>query len=52
MSASDSIGQDDWDAFVQRARADLLGGKVNPRLELLRGELLQIVKKRELNLFQ
>ncbi|GAA5985182.1 hypothetical protein JCM5350_004261 [Sporobolomyces pararoseus] len=45
MSASDSIGQDDWDAFVQRARADLLGGKVNPRLELLRGELLQIVKK-------
>ncbi|GAA6024607.1 hypothetical protein JCM11491_006044 [Sporobolomyces phaffii] len=35
----------DWDAFVHRARANLLGGKLHPRLETLTAELLPLVQK-------
>ncbi|GAA5844812.1 hypothetical protein JCM3766R1_003325 [Sporobolomyces carnicolor] len=41
--------QDDWAAFVLRARSDLLGGKLHPRLETLTRDLVPLVKKRKLH---
>ncbi|GAA6058506.1 hypothetical protein JCM10212_006945 [Sporobolomyces blumeae] len=43
--ADAQAGQDDWDATLQQIRRDVLGAKVNLRLEALTNDLLPLVQK-------